>query len=137
MGTFRVEITVRNLHDPSRGRTLSVLVDTGATYTTLPRDVVEAIGCQPIGTRRVLLANGREEEWAVGVVLLTLEGQEGPTFCLIGPNGGPALLGAVTLEEFALGVDPVAKRLLPVRSYLTATLRSTARPRSEPSPRRG
>jgi hypothetical protein len=49
-------------------------------------------------------------------VLLTLDGQEGPTFCLIAPRGGPALLGAVTLEEFALGVDPVAKRLVPVRS---------------------
>jgi hypothetical protein len=67
-----------------------------------------------------LLANGREEEWPFGVVLLSLEGQELPTVCLIGPNGGPALLGAVTLEEFALGVDPVAKRLVPVRSYLTS-----------------
>jgi predicted aspartyl protease len=119
MGTFRVDVTVKNLRDPGRHRTLPVLVDPGATYTTLPREVAESIGCQPIGTRRVLLANGREEEWPVGVVLLTLEGQEGPTFCLIGPNGGPALLGAVTLEEFALGVDSVAKRLVPVRSYLT------------------
>lgn len=119
MGTFRVEVTVRNLQDPVRTRTLSLLVDTGATYTTLPRDVVEAVGCHPIGKRRVLLANGREEEWPVGAVSLTLEGQELPTVCLIGPNGGPALLGAVTLEEFALGVDPVAKRLIPVRSYLT------------------
>jgi len=25
----------------------------------------------------------------------------------------------VTLEEFALGVDPIAKRLVAVRSYLT------------------
>jgi hypothetical protein len=28
------------------------------------------------------------------------------------------LLGAVTLEEFALGVDPIAERLIPIRSYL-------------------
>lgn len=119
MGTFRVDVTVKNLQEPARSRILSVLVDTGATYTTLPRDLVEALGCQPIGKRRVLLASGHEEEWPVGVVLLTLEGQELPTVCLIGPNGGPALLGAVTLEEFALSVDPVAKRLVPVRSYLT------------------
>ena len=59
--------------------------------------------------------NGREEEWPIGLVLMTLENQELPTVCLIGPNGGPALLGAVTLEEFALSVDPVAKRLVPVR----------------------
>lgn len=119
MGTFRVEVTVKNLRDPSRSRILPVLVDTGATYMTLPREVMEALGCEAIGKRRVLLANGREEEWPFGVVLLTLEGQELPTVCLIGPNGGPAILGAVALEEFALGVDPVAKRLVPVRSYLT------------------
>jgi predicted aspartyl protease len=119
MGTFRVEVTVKNLLDPTRSRTLSVLVDTGATYTTLPKGVVDALGCQPVGTRRVLLANGREEEWPFGIVLLTLESQELPTVCLIAPDGGPALLGAVTLEEFALSVDPVARRLVPVRSYLT------------------
>ena len=55
----------------------------------------------------------------VTLILMTLENQELPTVCLIGPNGGPALLGAVTLEEFALSVDPVARRLVPVRSYLT------------------
>lgn len=120
MGTFQVEVTVRNLHEPSRARTLAVLVDTGATYTTLPRDVAEGLGCQPIGKRRILLANGQEDEWPVAAVSLTLQGQEGPTFCLIGPNGGPALLGAVTLEEFALGVDPIAKKLIPVRGYLTS-----------------
>jgi predicted aspartyl protease len=119
MGTFWVEVTVKNLRAPEWSRTLSLLVDTGATYTTLPRDVIEGLGCQPTGTRRILLANGREEEWPVGAVLMTLEGQEGPTFCLFGPNGGPALLGSVTLEEFALGVDPVAKKLVPIRSYLT------------------
>ena len=119
MGTFLVEIVVKNIHDPSRSRRLSALVDTGATYTTLPREVADALGCRPVGTRRVLLASGREEAWPVSVVSIVLEGEEGPTFCLIGPNGGPALLGAVTLEEFALGVDPVAKRLVPVRSYLT------------------
>ena len=55
----------------------------------------------------------------VTLILMTLENQELPTVCLIGPNGGPALLGAVTLEEFALSVDPVARRLVSVRSYLT------------------
>lgn len=119
METFRVEVTLKNLSESARRQTLSLLVDTGATYTTLPRDVAETLGCTPIGTRRVLLANGREEDWPIGLVLMTLENQELPTVCLIGPNGGPALLGAVTLEEFALSVDPIARRLVPVRSYLT------------------
>jgi clan AA aspartic protease len=120
MGTFRIDVTVSNLRDPGRSRVLPLLVDTGATYTTLPRDVIEALGSEAVGVRRVRLADGREEEWPVSTVSLQLLGQDGPTFCLIGPRGGVALLGAVTLEEFALGVDPIAKRLVPVTSYLAA-----------------
>jgi hypothetical protein len=33
-----------------------------------------------------------------------------------------ALLGAVRLEEFALSVDPVARRLVPVEGYLMPAL---------------
>ena len=129
MGTIRVEVTVSNLSDRSRSRSLFVFVDTGATYTRLPAEVIDALGCEPIGTRQVLLANGREEEWPVSAVLLRVDGREGPTFCLIGPPGSPALLGAVTLEEFALGVDPVAQRLVPVRSYLLGASAGVARNR--------
>ena len=60
----------------------------------------------------------RIKEWPITCVWATVDGREGSTFCLIGPRGGPALLGAVTLEEFALGVDLIAKRLVPIRSYL-------------------
>ena len=117
MSTFSVDITVANLYVPDRGRRVSVTVDTGATYTMLPREIVEDLGCHPIGSRRVLLANGVEVEWPITAVQVTVDGQDGPTFSLIGPSGCPAVLGAVTLEGFALGVDPVAQRLIPVRGY--------------------
>ena len=87
MGTFHVEATVSNLHDRSRSRTLSLLVDTGSTYTTLPREVLDALAVSPLGTRRVRLASGRVEEWPLGSVLLRLEDQELPTTCLFGPAG--------------------------------------------------
>ena len=117
MSTFNVDLTVANLSLPDRNRRVSAMVDTGATYTTLPLEVVEDLGCRRVGSRQVVLADGREEEWPMTYVWVTLDGRDGPTFCLIGPPGGPALLGAVTLEEFALGVDPIAKRLIPIRSY--------------------
>lgn len=121
MGTFPVEVIVRNPTDPGRARNVSLSVDTGATYTALPRDVADPLGIQPIGTRRIKLASGREEEWPVGLILLELEHQQLPTICLLSPGGSPPLLGAVTLEEFALGVDPAARRLVPVTGYLLAT----------------
>ena len=120
MGTFFVEPMFRNPNDRTRDWTMRVLVDTGATWTTLPLDVVEALGCTPLSTRRIRFADGREEAWPITIVLITLQDQELPTICLIGPRGGPGLLGAVTLEEFSLSVDPVARRLVPVTGYLMA-----------------
>jgi len=121
MGTFRVDATFRSIHDRDRTTAVSLLVDTGATWTTLPREAIETLGASPISERRVKLADGREETWPVTVVLVTLEGAELPTICLIGPPGGPALLGAVTLEEFSLSADPVGRRLVPVSGYLMSS----------------
>ncbi len=123
LGIFRVEVTVKNPREEQWARTVSLLVDTAATYSVLPADVIEALGVLPAGSRRVRLASGRAAQWPVAVVAMTLEGQEWPTMCLVGPRGGPALLGAVTLEQFALGVDPVARRLVPIESYLMACAR--------------
>ena len=122
MGTFRVEATFGSIHERDRTASVSLLVDTGATWTTLPRETIDALGALPISERRVRLANGREETWPLTVLLVTLEGAELPTICLIGPRGGPALLGAVTLEEFALSADPVGRRLVPVSGYLMSSV---------------
>jgi clan AA aspartic protease len=113
MGTFRIDVTVSNLADRQRSLTLPLLVDTGATYTTLPREVADALGLEPIEVRRVRLADGREESWPMAAILVRIDGREAPSLTWIGPSGGPALLGAVTLEEFALAVDPSAERLIP------------------------
>ena len=122
MGTFRVDASFRSVHDRDRTATVSLLVDTGATWTTLPRETIEELGASPVSDRRVRLANGTEETWPVTVLLVTLEGAELPTVCLVGPRGGPALLGAVTLEEFSLAVDPVGRRLVPVSGYLMSSV---------------
>jgi predicted aspartyl protease len=108
---------VRRRVDPS------LILDTGATYTALPRGVADALGIESVGIRRIKLASGHEEGWPVGVILLELEDQRLPTICRLSPSDSPALLGAVTLEEFALGVDPTARRLVPVTGYLMAMAR--------------
>ena len=114
--TFRVDVNVSNLADWERSVTRPLLLDTGATYTTLPREVADALGLEPIETRRVRLGDGREERWPMAAILVRIDGREAPSLAWIGPPGGPALLGAVTLEEFALTVDLSARRLIPTIS---------------------
>lgn len=58
-------------------------------------------------------------EWDVTAVTLSLLDSTLPTLCFMAPGSSPRLLGAVTLEEFGLGVDPIEKRLIPVKTYLT------------------
>lgn len=117
MGTVRVDATFRSLDDCDRTATVSLLVDTRATWRTLPLETIESLGASSISDRRVKL-----DTWPVTVLLVTLEGGELPTVCLIGPRGGPTLLGTVTLEEFSLFADPVGRRVVPVSGYLMSSV---------------
>ena len=116
MPTFRLTIEIGPT-DRSRFEQIEALVDTGATYTVIPRDVLERLGIAP-QFRRFRVADGRVVELDMAVVMVRLEGQTLPTICIFGEEGMNALLGAVTLEEFGLGVDPANQRLVPIELLL-------------------
>ena len=65
MGTFHVEIEVG---DPEGRRydRVELLVDTGATCTSLPCPLIEALGLVPPARERFVLADGREVERDIG-----------------------------------------------------------------------
>lgn len=117
MGQFRVALTLYP-RDGGTPQTLEALVDTGAGYSVIPRPVLETLGCQPHRTQRVILADGRTEEWLVAQIDVECEGRRTTTPVLMGPPTGPLLLGATTLEELGLGIDPLNRRLVPVDLYL-------------------
>ena len=123
MGLFTVPAVLSNPIDPERRLVLDLIVDTGAVYTMLPAPVVHELGLETPRQRRVMLASGEHVTYRVGIVNLELHGEQWPTFFLEGPPGSLALLGAFTLEGFALAPDPVNKRLVPVVSLL-ATARA-------------
>jgi hypothetical protein len=50
-------------------------------------------------------------------MIVEVDGYEGPTYVVFGDEGAPPSIGAITLEGFLLGVDPVAKRLVPVEGW--------------------
>ena len=117
MGQFKVTLTVYP-RDGGTARSLEALVDTGAGYSVVPRPVLEALGCRPLRAQRVILADGRTEEWSVTQVDVECEGRRAATPVLMGPPTGPILLGATTLEELGLDIDPLNRRLVPVDIYL-------------------
>ena len=118
MGTFSVSVDLAPPNQPERRIPLDLLVDTGATWTMLPEEVVGRLGLSAARQRTVTLANDERVTYSAGQVSIQLNGEELVTLFLQGPPGCLALLGAVTLEEFALAPDPVRKTLVPVAGLL-------------------
>ncbi len=119
MATFRQHIGVGTL-DGVRFEEVDALVDTGATYTWIPRPTLEGLGIVPVFQRRIRLADGSEIERDGAQVTVRIDGTALITVCIFGDAGTEPLLGAVTLEEFGLGVDPLNQRLMPVTLTLAS-----------------
>ena len=112
--------------DGSASETIEAVVDTGATYTWVPRPVLERLGIRSADTRQIQMADGRVIEREIGSILVTVDGKTVPTLCIFGDPESTPLLGAVTLEECSLAPDPVAQRLIPVIGYALAARRTAA-----------
>ena len=117
MGTFSQRIALAPIAG-ERFRAVEALVDTGATYTWIPRPILEELGITPQEQATFVLADGREAAYDIAQIRVRSNGRERFTICVFDEQGTEALLGVVTLQEFGLGVDPLNERLIPVRGYL-------------------
>ena len=108
MGTFHVRIEVGN---PANGEFhwVEPLVDTGATFSMLPESfLAETLGLSPTSTRTFRLADGGMRDYGIGAgVASESKDQERTSPVIFGPEGR-YLLGATSLQTFALIADTSA-----------------------------
>ena len=97
MGTFSVTIEIGDVRG-IRFERMDALVDTGATYSVIPRDILSSLGCQAVERRPFTWADDRVVKYEVGVVALRLDCRTMPVPCVFGDEGSEPLLGAVALE---------------------------------------
>ncbi len=105
MGTFRITVEIGG-QSGQRFQELEALVDTGATFTKVPRSILEALDIPAVRTYTALLADGRRVPIEQGWAIIRLEGQQFPTPVAFGEEGEPTLLGAMALEHALLAVGP-------------------------------
>lgn len=117
MGHFWVPVDVG---DPlgERFASIQALVDTGATYTWIPRDILDRLGVVPEEDWPFELADGREVQYPVALTQIKLGGRARPTIVVFGQPGSKPILGVVALEVFRLAADPVNHRLISVPGLL-------------------
>lgn len=117
MGTFTVPIRIGDLAGAQFTEVLA-LVDTGTTYTTLSASLLARLGVVQEGYRRFELADNRVVEYPIGYARLRLNGSETIAQVVFAPEDTSPLIGATTLENLSLAVDPVRQQLVPVTALL-------------------
>ena len=127
MGAFRYPALVAHPRGTGAPVEVKFLVDTGAMFTCLPGPTLEALGLDPTWRVPVVLADGRREEWGATEVLMTLDDRTLHTTCLFGPTEALPLLGAVSLEQFALSVNPLTRTLVPAPVPMARAILDTDR----------
>ncbi|MDX6385739.1 MAG: hypothetical protein QOK48_3312 [Blastocatellia bacterium] len=116
MGITYIEGTVSG---PSGKRaTLEFLVDSGAKYTLLPLKSWKAIGLKPVRRLTFVLADGTKVQRDVSECYIDLVQGKTHTPVVLGRSGDEALLGAVTLEELGLVLNPFQRSLQPAKMML-------------------
>ncbi len=113
MGTTLVSVRLSNVADPDRHADLDMIVDSGAIYSVVPEATLRGIGVEPRSRETFWLADGRRVRRDVGHAVLEIEGRRGPSTVVFGRRGDASLLGMVALEELALSLDPLKRRLRP------------------------
>ncbi len=117
MGTFTVQVQIMGLQGQSSAE-VEALVDTGATHTFLPRNLLTELGIRPTERVPFQLADERTVEYEPGEARIRLDGRERTTIVVFGPDDAAPLLGATSLELFNVAVDPVSRRPAPVPGLL-------------------
>ena len=113
MGAFNCSIEVASREGATPVR-VDALVDTGATYTVLPSNLLLDLGVTPNRRAEFEFGDGRRVEMDIGDIWITVEGRSVSTRVIFGEDESTYLLGAYALEGVLLGVDPYSERLMPV-----------------------
>src|SRR5256885_10751970 len=117
MGHFRVAVQV-GTRAGERFEPIEALVDTGATYTWIPRDVLTRLGVTPEEEWPFVLADGHEVRYPVAWMLIRIGERTHPTIGVFGGPRSEPILGVFALEGFRPAAAPVNHPLIPVPALL-------------------
>jgi predicted aspartyl protease len=88
------------------------LVDTGATFLSMPRRLIEQLGLHESRTRKTRTAAGLRESRVYEPVRLTVQGRECFPEVADSPDECPVLIGQLPLEVLDFVVDSAGQKLI-------------------------
>ncbi|MCI0692791.1 hypothetical protein L0337_12410 [candidate division KSB1 bacterium] len=126
MGMFQVKVKIANSVKPELFFEENFWVDTGALYSFIPEDRLQAIEVEPLHSRELILADGRRDRRLLGEASFTVSELNETLTCpvIFAPKDSLYLLGATALENFGVEVDTAARKLKPILGVIGGYLAS-------------
>lgn len=118
MGLTVLEVEVGNPASPETTERVEFLIDSGAIYSVVPREILDRLGIRPLAKQDFRLADGSKIVREKGGALFRYQGQVGVADVVFGEAGDSVLLGAFTLEALGFALDPLRRELRPLPMIL-------------------
>ena len=112
----RVKVT--NFKEPSKSIEIEAIIDTGATMSVLPMDLIQKLGLEKIDEVNVRYAeryadNSVKRKEVYGWVILEIAGRKAVFDVLAENEGAQPLIGQIVLERLDLIIEPSTKKVIP------------------------
>lgn len=114
MGFTYVKIRIANPLTPSKADEVNLLVDSGAIFTSIPRNTLENLGLKPIDRERLKVYGGAIVERDLGWAMIEYGEKRRVVPVIFGEPDDTPVLGATSLESLGYQIDPVTKKLKPI-----------------------
>ncbi len=118
MGHVRVTIRIANAARRNEAIEIQdVLIDTGATWTVVPRTLADRLNLEVLGHEIVETANG-DIDVDQSFAFIEYEGRQTVSDVMIADTYPGVLMGVYTLEGLRLAVDPNSGKLVDTKLLL-------------------
>lgn len=123
MALTYIQGTVRAPGRHQRSKPVRFLVDSGAVYSVLGFDDWRALGLKNKRDVEFVLADGTTLKRGVSECGFELKGRRATSPVVLGQEEDQALLGSVTLATLGLMLNPLSRKLQPMRMVLARARR--------------
>jgi len=118
MGLTVLTIDVGNPANPEVTQPIDFLIDSGAIYSVVPRQVLQDLQIKPFARQEFRLADGSVIRRDKGIAFFRYGDRAGGADVIFGEEADSQLLGAFTLEALGLALDPLRRELTPLPMIL-------------------
>lgn len=111
LGETYITIRIRRFPEDERFEKLKLLVDTGATYSWIPRKALERLNVKAVGKRKFKVMSGAIVERELAHAFVEYGDEVAPTVVVFAEEGDATVFGLHGMESLGLEIDPVTRQV--------------------------